>query len=687
VVLPIELIRVGDEPVAVRVNGREFACEDDTHNTVIPKRFLTRVRMSEIPDEITIKPVKSIEGNVIHVENDLEVSTFRDGVASVQVAETFRRKLWDGEVGLSPYLTARREAVSQNESARETDFDDNDADDYVFLSYEITVTEDLEISDAIEFVEAEIKSIHERANQLAHRRRDGLLGIFDRGSFDVDLQHALRRKEPVALVMVDIDRFKKVNDKFGHPAGDAVLRAVAKVLSNRCDGHRRVEYRYGGEELAIVATGDGATAAPELAETIRADVEGLRFEFDDLKVTVSLGVAEAGGDRDSASLVRRADDALYRAKKGGRNRVEKNLGASRATSGQPRRLRSASLLVLLVAVLSGIVWLVWNGIIDHAETATSSGPSFAGNSSLTVSDVKLAFKEQHIGTSSDPQTITVVNRTSTPKLMSLKMTGDFSETNDCGKELMVGDSCNLAVTFTPTKSGLTYGSVEISSVDPLGLTLTNPAIVTFSGSGAIAVRERQNVFKHDGSAATRLASPQPPPETARNQSNPNDIPPSLSDLFTQDFPNAMKASDDAIAIKWKDTNAILHIKRQLYLDFPGRNKFVGFYIPSSDPLDATRTAEACLKLAGVDAVHQALEEMSKKTFVAGGQGGQMDTISDLTFSGRVVIYHDDFLSITQRADIIRAYAAKHYAVQFMGPDYLANALVAWHHQHDAKDAR
>ena len=355
--MPIELIRVGDEPVAVRVNGHEFACEEETHVTVVPKRFLTRIRLSEIPDEITIKPVKSIDGNVIHIENDIEVSTFHDGIALLRIEETFRRKDWDGDVGLSPYIVALREAISQNESASETSFDDDD--EYVFFRYEITVTEDLGISEAIEFVDAEIERIHKRADQLVHRRRDGLLGIFDRGSFDVDLRYALDRKQPVALVMVDIDHFKRVNDKFGHQTGDSVLRDVAKVLSSKCDGHGRVEYRYGGEELAIVVTGDDAINTPELAEVIRADVERLRFEVGDLKVTISLGVAEAGQDRHDVSLVKRADAALYRAKKGGRNRVEKDSGASLATARNPGRFRSVGLLVPLVAVLSGTGWFLW----------------------------------------------------------------------------------------------------------------------------------------------------------------------------------------------------------------------------------------------------------------------------------------------------------------------------------------
>jgi len=157
--------------------------------------------------------------------------------------------------------------------------------------------------------------------------------------------------------------------------------------------------------------------------------------------------------------------------------------------------------------------------------------------------------------------------------------------------------------------------------------------------------------------------------------------PSMSDVFQNDFPNTMKLTDDGIGIQWKDTGAVTRIKRQLYLDFPANSKFVGFYIPTSDPSDLSRTAEICLTLAKADAVQQTLDEMPKKTFIAANLG-QTTTIQDLTFSGRVVIYHDDFLSITQQADIIRAFAEKHYALGFFGPADFGKVLSEWHRLHD-----
>lgn len=320
--MPIQLIRRGGVAVAVRINGHEFACEgeEEIYRAIIPKKSLAGIRLSEIPDEISIKPVESVKGNEIVLDHDIELTGFRDGEASALVEEMYRRKLWDGDVGLTPYVTALREAIDGEEATDETDFQDDD--DYIFLHYEVTIKEDVQLQDATAFVDGVIDRIHERTDQLVLRHRDGLTRLFDRGSFEADLSYSLGRRQRVALVMVDIDHFKKVNDSFGHRAGDEVLRSVAKVILDQCDGKHRIGYRYGGEELAAILTGDDATRASELAETIRATVERLRFKVNDLTVTVSVGVAEAGEDRDNDSLVKNADRCLYRAKENGRNRVQ-----------------------------------------------------------------------------------------------------------------------------------------------------------------------------------------------------------------------------------------------------------------------------------------------------------------------------------------------------------------------------
>ena len=316
----LKVRRIDDEPVAVEIGAREFACEEESGDVILPKDAAFGFRLSDIPDDISIKPVETVEGHTIHIKNDIAISGFRAGVARVDVEEMFRRKFWDGETGLTPYVSALREAIAEEDSSTETDFQDDD--DYIFLHYEIVVTTDLEIQAAIALIETTIERIQERASQLVRRRKDGLLGIFDRGSCDADIGYAVSGARDTALLLADIDHFKQVNDNFGHPAGDLVLSAVARVIDRKCDGRNQVAYRYGGEELAIVLRGNCVATKTEFAESMRAEVEELRFnEHPALRVTISIGIAEKV-DADSTDLIRRADTALYRAKHAGRNRIE-----------------------------------------------------------------------------------------------------------------------------------------------------------------------------------------------------------------------------------------------------------------------------------------------------------------------------------------------------------------------------
>lgn len=152
---------------------------------------------------------------------------------------------------------------------------------------------------------------------------DELTGLFNRRHFfelaRAELSRAVRHGLPLAAMLLDVDRFKSVNDTYGHAAGDQVLRQVAAV----CRETLRAEDvlgRYGGEEFAVLLQGEGAL---ELGERLRAALEGTVIVLPalELRVTASIGVAEWRGDEDLAGLLNRADAALYAAKGGGRNRV------------------------------------------------------------------------------------------------------------------------------------------------------------------------------------------------------------------------------------------------------------------------------------------------------------------------------------------------------------------------------
>ena len=158
--------------------------------------------------------------------------------------------------------------------------------------------------------------------------RDHLTGAFNRGAvleiLQRELAHSARNEESIAVIMADLDNFKRVNDTHGHPTGDAVLRAAAARLGARLRNYDALG-RYGGEEFLVVLPGCGRDSAQEIAERMCASLAAtpVRTSAGDIRITVSLGFALA----DSTSrtrmdeLINAADEALYRAKREGRNRV------------------------------------------------------------------------------------------------------------------------------------------------------------------------------------------------------------------------------------------------------------------------------------------------------------------------------------------------------------------------------
>jgi diguanylate cyclase (GGDEF)-like protein len=157
--------------------------------------------------------------------------------------------------------------------------------------------------------------------------RDGLTGLPNRAAFDERLEVEARRfhryRRPMALLVLDLDHFKAVNDTYGHPTGDAVLQRVADLLrANTRDPD--IPARYGGEEMVVILPETMLRPAIEVAERIRTAVEATRFDHEgrSIDLTVSIGVSACPECVDDpADLLRAADDALYEAKRDGRNRV------------------------------------------------------------------------------------------------------------------------------------------------------------------------------------------------------------------------------------------------------------------------------------------------------------------------------------------------------------------------------
>lgn len=159
--------------------------------------------------------------------------------------------------------------------------------------------------------------------------RDSLTGLLKHADIkeqiSIEVERALRSGKPASVVMLDIDHFKQVNDRFGHPAGDNVIRALANLLRQRL---RRVDSlgRYGGEEFAAVLPECSAEQAEQILNEIRQRFAELSFMADgnEFHVTLSAGIAQSGGKDDSSDLLELADKALYVAKHGGRNQIRRH---------------------------------------------------------------------------------------------------------------------------------------------------------------------------------------------------------------------------------------------------------------------------------------------------------------------------------------------------------------------------
>ena len=158
-------------------------------------------------------------------------------------------------------------------------------------------------------------------------QRDGLTGMYNRKFFDEQITQEITRSRrhgwPLGLAMIDIDHFKAVNDTYGHDVGDAVLRAV----SARLQGMLRASdtfCRYGGEEFSLILPHITLENANGLMERLRKAIEGMAVEMEDgqeVKVSISVGIAQLQNGLTSGELIKFADQALYAAKQGGRNRV------------------------------------------------------------------------------------------------------------------------------------------------------------------------------------------------------------------------------------------------------------------------------------------------------------------------------------------------------------------------------
>lgn len=197
------------------------------------------------------------------------------------------------------------------------------------FSYEQVVLELKQAKQTAEQLALNLKEANDKLRKLAFR--DDLTGLYNHRYFqeilEAEIQRSIRYNHPVSLLLLDVDFFKRVNDTYGHPAGDHVLRQISLKMA-KLVRHCDIVARYGGEEFAIILPEIRKSGAKVLAQRIRRGIEQLQITItsQQLEITVSVGVSSTDdieGVKDArAALISNADQALYTAKRNGRNRVE-----------------------------------------------------------------------------------------------------------------------------------------------------------------------------------------------------------------------------------------------------------------------------------------------------------------------------------------------------------------------------
>ena len=304
--------RLGAERLELALRGAELGLWDwDVPNDRFIHNELTRLRLGYAPDEIG--PDGKAWRALFHSDDAARV------VATIDAHFEGRTEAYECEfrirhkAGHPVWLLSRGKVVER----------DADGRPLRMAGTHMDITERKRI-------ELELQRLNERLTQLS--TTDGLTEVGNRRLFDQTLSaewaRAARKRDPVALLMIDIDHFKDYNDTYGHPAGDECLRRVARIVSETVKREGELVARYGGEEFALLLPGADLAAARVVAERCLAALAEARIEHRQSPtsawVTMSIGIADAVAAPGTlpTALVEAADAALYRAKRAGRSRYE-----------------------------------------------------------------------------------------------------------------------------------------------------------------------------------------------------------------------------------------------------------------------------------------------------------------------------------------------------------------------------
>lgn len=297
-----------------RIDGSVLLVEDSSSAAMLYRRTLEQMGLC-------VEHCRSAEEAIILLEHqnfDLVITDYM--LAGVETGFSVIRAVRDlpGRKSMTPIL-----AISAfDNTARKVEVLRNGANDFVAKP---VVTEELEVRVTnlitLRKLMRRLESQHEAMKQIA--MRDQLTSLYNRHYLYAVLpglvEDTRARKQPLALMVIDIDHFKKINDTHGHKEGDQVLELVAGVMQ-RFFGGDDVIVRMGGEEFVVILPNARLGQAYDRAEELRSSIESL--QPCGIPVTVSLGVTVLAGQERYEDLFSRADAAMYRSKANGRNRVE-----------------------------------------------------------------------------------------------------------------------------------------------------------------------------------------------------------------------------------------------------------------------------------------------------------------------------------------------------------------------------
>jgi two-component system cell cycle response regulator len=267
------------------------------------------------------------------------------GLSGVEVCRIIKANQGQSGFGFIPVILMTARQASGKAEGLELG-----ADDYLVKPFDpselgarvrsmlrLKILQDALVEKNRELEEANRELDRKREELLALSRTDGLTGLHNRRHFEerfaLEFARADRYRAPLSCMMIDLDHFKRLNDTFGHPVGDEVLRQVARVAEDTLRKDVDMLARYGGEELVALLPETGPVDARRAAERVREAIAGLRLKAPgpdgtptDIRCTASIGVATfpVPTIASAEALMRAADDCLYSAKEAGRNRVQQH---------------------------------------------------------------------------------------------------------------------------------------------------------------------------------------------------------------------------------------------------------------------------------------------------------------------------------------------------------------------------